>query len=234
MKTKNKIMAVVWDFGDTLVTFKPSREELFHKATCCLGIKLSRKAIRDAYRIVDFSNKFSSIKIKRYNDKREFYCNYNRSICNVLGIATHFKNLQPLLEKTFENPRWSLFDDAYAVLEYLHSRGVPMAIAANWNNNLAELAENLGIAKFFRTIISSQALGIEKPDPMIFHNALDNIGLSNSKDVLYIGNEYEIDVVGAYAAGLVPVLIDRKGFYPHADCLRFDSIGQWLETLELE
>ena len=65
-------------------------------------------------------------------------------------------------------------------------------------------------------------MGVEKPDPEIFRFALKELSLTNSPEkVLYVGNEYKADVLGARAAGLVPVLIDPRGDYEHADCLRF-------------
>jgi hypothetical protein len=33
------------------------------------------------------------------------------------------------------------------------------------------------------------------------------------------------------AAGLTPVLIDRKGIYRHADCHGFKSLIEWLEAI---
>jgi len=74
---------------------------------------------------------------------------------------------------------------------------------------------------------------IAKPDPAIFQHALNQLSLSAKTDqILYLGNEYRADVLGARAAGLTPVLIDRCDAYPSADCLRFNSLLEWLETLE--
>ena len=85
-----------------------------------------------------------------------------------------------------------------------------------------KVASFTGIQGFFSCIVSSQEAGVEKPNPAIFKQAIETLSLSVDSDgLLYVGNEYRADVLGARAAGLVPVLIDRDEDYPHADCIRF-------------
>jgi len=45
-------------------------------------------------------------------------------------------------------------------------------------------------------------------------------------DAVYAGDIYSIDVVGARAAGLRPVLVDEGGLYPDADCPRVRSLAE--------
>lgn len=229
-----EIKAILWDFGDTLVTLVPSRAELFIEAAACLGMDLPKKIVRDAYRLVDFSNKFSSVNNASPEAKKQFYIQYNMRICMALGLSSHFPELQPILEETFKKKRWELVPNATAILENLNSYGIPMAIVANWDSNLRQLTKQLGIDNLFRTILSSQECGVEKPDSHIFRLALQQLGIPADKQILYVGNEYESDVVGSQEAGLTAVLIDNNQYYPHADCLRFDSIKHWFDALDFE
>jgi len=54
---------------------------------------------------------------------------------------------------------------------------------------------------------------------------MDGIGTSPN-ETYYVGDEYEVDVVGARNAGIEPILIDRDNILPFADCLRFTSLSQ--------
>src|SRR5262249_13098088 len=63
----------------------------------------------------------------------------------------------------------------------------------------------------------SGEVGVEKPDPRLFQLALDRAGVAAS-DAAYIGDFYSIDVRGAGAAGLTPVLLDPGGFWGVRDC----------------
>ena len=55
-----------------------------------------------------------------------------------------------------------------------------------------------------------------KPDPRIFQLALDAMGIA-AADAWYVGDMPGIDVVGARAAGLFPVLMDPFEFHLDAD-----------------
>jgi len=167
-------------------------------------------------------------------DREGFYRHYNEQLAEALGISSHTAGLLPALTKQFsKNNKWQLFDDVPRVLSSLRQQDLPLALVANWAANLSELVEQLGIRQEFSAIVSSQAAGVEKPDPAIFLRAVDELSLSVETDrILYVGNEYRADVIGARSAGLTPVLIDRNGCYNHADCLRFTSLLDWLNSME--
>jgi len=225
------VKAVLFDFGDTLVTLSPAKEELFASAARSVGLKLGPAAVKRAYQIVDFHNKYSSVQIP---NRDTFYENYNEQVCEALGISSYFGKLRPALTAQFKQHKsWKLIEDAAEVLRRLHERGLPLALVANWDANLSSLAAQLGIKHFFSVIVPSQEVGAEKPDPAIFQRTLDHLSLSaGTGQIVYVGNEYRADVMGARAAGLIPVLIDRSGVYQHADCLRFSSLLEWLEAME--
>ena len=232
MITLNEIKAVFFDFGDTLVVLSPTREEMFQEAAKAIGLDLSQRDLSIAYRIVDFHIKYSSVEVK---DRRAFYRDYNELLCEVLGISSRFEELHPLLLDTFARKKnWVLVDGAVELLDRLNRRGVLLAIVANWDTNLAEVCERLGIRRFFAGVFPSQACGLEKPDPRFFKFAASNLQLSPNTDrILYVGNEYRADVLGARSAGMFPVLIDRNGAYAHADCQRYTSLDQLAADLEL-
>ncbi len=61
--------------------------------------------------------------------------------------------------------------------------------------------------KYFSTVVISGDYDFKKPDPRIFHLALDELGLK-PEEAIYIGDSEE-DIVGARAAGIEPILIQR-------------------------
>jgi putative hydrolase of the HAD superfamily len=223
------IKAVFFDFGGTLVYLSPSKEELFFKATRSIGLRLKRDEIKLAYRVVNYCNKYSSVKIRDANERSRFYQEYNRQLCEVLGISSCFDTLHPIVASLFSNSKkWKVFKDVLTVLPRLRKSRVMLSVVANWDANLGVLMEGLKIKHFFDLVVSSQELGIEKPDPEVFKRAVAMLPRAQKmSEVMYIGNEYELDIVGARAAGFVPVLIDRDMQCPHADCMRFDSLGSW-------
>ena len=89
---------------------------------------------------------------------------------------------------------------ARATLEGLRERGIALAMVSNWDIGLAEHVQRLGLAHLFTAVVASAAVGAEKPDPRIFHAALQELGVEPGR-VLHIGDERN-DEEGAAAAGV--------------------------------
>ncbi len=66
--------------------------------------------------------------------------------------------------------------------------------------------------------------GVEKPDPRLFLLALERLGASPGEAV-HVGDFYSVDVVGARAAEVRPILVDEADLYPDADCPRVRSLA---------
>ncbi len=110
-------------------------------------------------------------------------------------------------------------------LERLRGAGLRLAAVSNSNGTLLCLFDRLGFTPLFEVILDSQVEGIEKPDPRLFHLALERLG-APAGDALHAGDFYHVDVLGARAAGIRPVLVDEAGLYPDADCPRVASLAE--------
>jgi len=67
--------------------------------------------------------------------------------------------------------------------------------------------------------------GVEKPDPRLFAIALERAG-GRAETTVHVGDLYYVDVVGARAAGLQPVLLDVAGLYAGCDCPRIAALAE--------
>ena len=80
-------------------------------------------------------------------------------------------------------------------------------------------------------VLSSQEIGSAKPDPLIFIAALKKLNVQ-AREAIYIGDQYETDVLGARGAGINPILIDRFDLYLQiSDCPRIRSLSEVLKYL---
>lgn len=122
-------------------------------------------------------------------------------------------------------------DDVPSALERLRVLGLPLVVVSNANGTLEAHLERLGLARYFGAILDSQVVGVEKPDPRIFERALERCG-AKAETTVHVGDLYEIDVVGARAAGVEGVLLDAADLYPQADCRRFTSLTAVVEAVE--
>jgi putative hydrolase of the HAD superfamily len=91
-------------------------------------------------------------------------------------------------------------EGAVETLDLLRSRGLPLAVVANWDCALPEHLGRLGLDTYFSAILTSAAAGSAKPDPAIFRMALTRLGAEPTRSV-HVGDE-AVDEEGARAAGM--------------------------------
>ena len=116
-------------------------------------------------------------------------------------------------------------------LRRLRERDLIVGVVSNADGRVAAFIERAGLLPHLDFVIDSGAVGVEKPDPAIFHIACARAGVE-AAEAVHVGDVYEIDVVGARAAGIRPVLIDPDDRYADLDCDRIRAITdlpQWLE-----
>lgn len=115
-------------------------------------------------------------------------------------------------------------------LRALREAGLGLVVVSNADGKLLSAFRRIGLAGLFDHVVDSGALGVEKPDPAIFREALRVSGARPATTV-HAGDYYEIDVVGARAAGLRAVLVDPAGVQGDRDCPRFPSLPALAEAL---
>ena len=121
-------------------------------------------------------------------------------------------------------------EQAEQTLEALRERGLRTAVVSNADGRVEALLRSAGLGAHLELVVDSHYEGVEKPDPEIFHRALSRMRVRAERAV-YIGDIYSIDVVGARAAGLAPVLIDAVGAYPDVDCPRIERLSELLDRI---
>ena len=101
----------------------------------------------------------------------------------------------------FGAPAWSLAEGALGVLDALRARGIVVGVVSNWDTRLRPILSALGVLERVDVAIISGELGIEKPDPRIFHAACQALSVTPSQ-AIHLGDSRRADVEGARAAGL--------------------------------
>lgn len=97
-----------------------------------------------------------------------------------------------------------LFDDALPTLDRI--RGLELGLVSNGNS----YPDRCGLPGRFGFVVMSQDHGVKKPDPGIFHIALDQARCHPS-EMLHVGDSVVTDVAGAVASGIWAVWLNRGG-----------------------
>jgi HAD superfamily hydrolase (TIGR01549 family) len=127
---------------------------------------------------------------------------------------------------------WSWLDpNAAEIFAQLRSRGYRLGVISNSDGSVPEAMAKFGLAHFFECILDSALVGVEKPDPRIFEIALQQLGLQPEQCV-YVGDNYDRDVVGARNVGLMPILIDPFDVVAEGDVVKIKELRELLRILE--
>jgi putative hydrolase of the HAD superfamily len=154
---------------------------------------------------------------------------YFNLVLEQAGIARSPATDAALLDVKAWHDRHNLWEDVPAdvrpSLARFRAAGLRLAVVSNANGTLRRLLERLDLAPAFEVILDSAEEGVEKPDARLFRRALERLG-GDAATAVHVGDMYHVDVVGARAAGVRPVLLDEAGLYPDADCPRVGTLAE--------
>jgi HAD superfamily hydrolase (TIGR01509 family) len=95
-------------------------------------------------------------------------------------------------------------------LAQLKDRGYTLGVVSNADGRVESFLRHVGITQYLDFVVDSAIVGVEKPNPRIFQIALDRAGVKPN-EVVHVGDVYEVDIVGARAAGIEPIMIITSG-----------------------
>lgn len=119
--------------------------------------------------------------------------------------------------------------DARDALDRLRAAGLRLGVVSNSDGRVEEALTAAGLRDYFEVVVDSTHAGVEKPDPTIFRAALEALGVAPA-EALYVGDLYEVDIVGATAAGMPAVLL-TAGAAPAEPCATVASLGALVDDL---
>lgn len=109
-------------------------------------------------------------------------------------------------------------------LEELRALDLTLVAVSNADGSVERGLVQAGLRAHLGEVFDSHVVGHEKPDPRIFHHALARTG-ADPRRTLHVGDLYAVDVVGARAAGIHPLLLDPHRDWPEVDCHRLPDLA---------
>jgi HAD superfamily hydrolase (TIGR01662 family) len=119
-----------------------------------------------------------------------------------------------------------LFDDVTPALDDLKERGLILGLISNIEQDMTETLTKLKLPSWLEIVVTSQDAGAGKPRPEIFQEALRRAGVQPA-EAIYVGDQYNVDIVGADGVGMKGILIDRNDYYgDDIDCPKISSLTE--------
>jgi putative hydrolase of the HAD superfamily len=126
---------------------------------------------------------------------------------------------------------WRSFPDAEPCLGALR-RMAQIAVLSNGNQKQQEeKVSRTGLGRYVDVVLTSDQLGVAKPDPSAFELACVHLGVPPHAAV-YIGDQLEVDALAATAAGLRGIWLNRNGGAVPSGVEAIDSLTDLPSLLE--
>jgi len=222
------IKAVFFDWFNTLAHPEPDRHELFSQVAQELGVELpSQKLIRAIYEAESQVPAGAPPRWSEGKDEAPFI-RYQEILSAEVGVKLPREVMLELTKRVSQMARsvtWVLYDDVLPTVKTLKQRGLILGLISNLTIGTA------GLESYLDFVVTAKEIGVDKPAPPIFLAALARAGVDASEAV-YVGDQYQTDVVGARGVGIAPILIDRYDLLPEvSDCPRIHSLAELVEYL---
>jgi putative hydrolase of the HAD superfamily len=130
--------------------------------------------------------------------------------------------------------RWPI-PESLAALTELDAAGMPLGVVSNAAGQIEAVLGRSGVCQVgpgpgtpVRCIVDSTVVGVAKPDPAIFEHAEVHFPGARRDRIAYVGDSVTMDIGGATAAGLHPILVDPYGDHPDAPFETITSLADLL------
>ncbi len=199
------IKALAFDFGGTIDTPFMHWMKVYLKVYAeQLHLPLTPENFRDSYvfaeremeRLQLVQPTDGLLQTQRYKTHLQVEHLYQNG---VLPASTHQEELAEQTARLVTE-----FSNSYVlankpVLQLLATR-YPLLLVSNYYGNLKTQVEQAGLLSLFQSITDSTVVGIRKPDPAIWLNAITSQGFQPN-EVVVIGDSYKNDIAPALSLG---------------------------------
>ncbi len=225
------IKAVFFDLYHTLVRYEPPREKLQAQALKELGVTAEPDAFRrpiviaDEFIYQEIARK--SLSQRSREEQATLWAQYQRIVLREASIEAEDSLVMGLLQRMQGfKMKLVLYDDVRPTLDDLKERGLIRGLISNVDRDLNTLLKDTGLLPMLDVAVTSQDAGVNKPNPEIFWKALRRAGVK-AAEAIYVGDQYQIDVLGANKVGMKGILLDRNNFFADIkDSPRIQALAQ--------
>ncbi|BCR19462.1 Pyrophosphatase PpaX [Borrelia miyamotoi] len=209
------IKAVIFDFDGTLYPEIGLNLSMFSDFLRNIKFFLAFKKVRKEIRLLQSGQSVPSNKDELMFMQVEMLANYlgfNPNRCELLlnkiyygaSFGDRFRSLKP-------------YSGVHDLIYSLKSRGIKLGVMSDFP--IATRVSNLlGIEDSFWDILySSEDTGYLKPHKIAFLRIVDELGIDNNH-ILYVGNSYEYDILGASSVCMKTAFFSKKRLFKDIRC----------------
>lgn len=239
------VRAILFDFGHTLVDFRRTQEAL-HAAYEQIRARIEAVAYMEVPELLDLvervaggvdglvSQSYEEGRMEEVDEAELF-----REALSGIGFDLPDDVIEHIvaLDHSAYSNSITVDPEVLATLDRLRRAGYRMGLVSNISlrpNLMRADLERMGLSKYMDAAVFSSEVGVRKPDPRIFHEALKRVGAMPA-ETAFVGDRLYDDVSGAQAVGMRGVLTrqfrqeDDPDFEPDAVINHLSELPSVLE-----
>lgn len=211
------IKAVFFDLYQTLIHYDPPREEHLAKIIGDNGIEVTPDVLRRPMVVADefIYREHARLPISQRSKEEQtsLFIKYQSMLLKEAGINPIAELVRSIIVN-MQQIKFNrvLFDDVLPSLNQLKQKGLILGLISNVDSDVNPLLNKLGLTPLLQVIATSLDTGYHKPQPEIFKEAARQAGVK-AQESMYIGDQYQIDILGSKGAGMQGILLDRNGYF---------------------
>lgn len=220
---KTKISDVFFDLDHTLWDFEKNSALAFETILKKHGIQVD---------VAEFVAKYVPVNSrywKLYQDDQvtQEQLRYGRlkDVFDAINYEISDETIHLLAEEYIHYlPQYNyLFEGTIELLNYLKPKYKLHIITNGFNEIQFNKLKNSNIAHYFETVTNSENAGFKKPNPQIFHYALE-ISKSNKETSVMIGDNFEADIEGALNVGIDAIMFNEHNIEVAEDIKQVNNL----------
>lgn len=244
MKNLKHIRLVTFDVTGTLLRFRSSPSQQYVEVAESFGYTISHGLLATS-----FATEYKLMEKRHPNYGKTTYGMTYTDWWRVLVANTFLKcnrsipkdellKISNELIKQFKTEKsWMLVDGTVELITKIKEAGIFVGVISNFDGGLDEILKNMKLPEF-DFVLSSYKCGAVKPNPLIFQTALKMAGNVKAHHSLHIGDNFELDYLGAKNAGWSAVLVNPtndlneiRGHSMYNDSYVFQNLNRFLYSL---
>ncbi|XP_075800964.1 haloacid dehalogenase-like hydrolase domain-containing protein 3 isoform X2 [Microtus pennsylvanicus] len=211
MAHRLQMRLLTWDVKDTLIKLRRSVGEEYASKARAHGLVVEATALEQAF---GQAYRAQSHNFPNYGQNcgltsRQWWKDLVLHTFHLAGVpdARAITPIADHLYEDFSSPStWQVLEGAETTLKECRKRGLRLAVISNFDRRLEDILVGLGLREHFAFVLTSEAMGCPKPDPRIFHEALQLAHVEPAM-AAHIGDSYPCDYQGARAVGMHSFLV---------------------------
>ncbi|WP_091891466.1 YjjG family noncanonical pyrimidine nucleotidase [Polaribacter sp. KT25b] len=221
-----QIQHVFFDLDHTLWDFEKNSDLTFRKVFDKQNITLDLNSFLEVYKPLnlEYWKLYREEKVTkeelRYGRLKKTFDAVSYSISDALidVIAIEYIEFLPDFNHLFEH--------TFEILDYLKGKYQLHIITNGFEEVQTKKMQSSNILQYFNAVITSESVGVKKPNPKVFEYALESTKALKENSIM-IGDNIEADIEGAINVGMHAIHFNSEGLEINSN--NFRSIKCLLE-----